>query len=76
VRRPSTDTLDVARWPSVDVTALAEDARHRYQERATTADRAVRFANAAAISVTRLGAQRSAPTRREIETFLNRRLSS
>jgi ribokinase len=38
-------------------------------------NRAVRFANAAAaISVTRLGAQPSIPTRREIEKFLNRRL--
>jgi ribokinase len=35
-------------------------------------EKAVRFANAAAaISVTRLGAQPSAPTRREIERFLN-----
>lgn len=35
---------------------------------------AVRFANAAAaISVTRLGAQPSAPTRKEIETFIKRR---
>jgi ribokinase len=34
--------------------------------------RAVRFANAAAaLSVTRLGAQPSAPTRSEIETFLS-----
>jgi ribokinase len=34
-------------------------------------DESVRFANAAAaISVTRLGAQPSAPTRREIERFL------
>jgi ribokinase len=33
---------------------------------------AVRFANAAAaLSVTRMGAQPSAPTRREIERFLN-----
>ncbi|MCX7885664.1 MAG: ribokinase [Verrucomicrobiae bacterium] len=40
-------------------------------------DAAVRFANAAAaISVTRLGAQPSAPTRREIEQFLARRLHS
>jgi ribokinase len=37
-------------------------------------DQAVRFANAAAaISVTRLGAQPSAPRRREIERFLKRR---
>jgi hypothetical protein len=35
MRRPSADTLDIARWPSIDVTALAENARHRYQERAT-----------------------------------------
>jgi len=38
-----------------------------------TMDDAVRFANAAAaISVTRLGAQPSAPTRREIERFLKK----
>jgi ribokinase len=39
--------------------------------------RAVRFANAAAaLSVTRLGAQPSVPTRREIESFLSHRAQS
>jgi putative transposase len=38
VRRPSADTLDIARWPSIDITALAENARRRYQERATAID--------------------------------------
>ncbi|HEY4970328.1 MAG TPA: PfkB family carbohydrate kinase [Steroidobacteraceae bacterium] len=44
-----------------------------YLERKTLRD-AVRFANAAAaLSVTRLGAQPSAPTRAEIERFPGRR---
>ena len=33
MRRPCADALDIARWPSIDVTALAESARRRYQER-------------------------------------------
>jgi putative transposase len=35
VRRPCADTLDIGRWPGIDVTTLAENARRRYQERAT-----------------------------------------
>jgi putative transposase len=38
VRRPCADTLDIGRWPGIDVTALAENARRRYQERATAVE--------------------------------------
>jgi putative transposase len=34
VRRPSADELDIARWPSVDLAALANSARRRFQDRA------------------------------------------
>ena len=34
MKRPDTDTLDLSRWPSVDVNALDEKARQGYQQRA------------------------------------------
>jgi transposase InsO family protein len=34
MKRPDSDTLDLSRWPSVDVNALNEKARQGYQQRA------------------------------------------
>jgi putative transposase len=38
VKRPASELLDISRWPSVDVNALDEKARPRYQQRASAAE--------------------------------------
>jgi hypothetical protein len=34
MRRPSSEALDLATWPGIDVTALEAEARERYRRRA------------------------------------------
>jgi putative transposase len=38
VKRPTPELLDISRWPSVDVNALEEKARLRYQQRAAAVE--------------------------------------
>jgi hypothetical protein len=35
MKRPASEVLDISRWPSIDINALKETARDRYQQRAT-----------------------------------------
>jgi putative transposase len=39
MKRPASEALDVSRWPSININALEEKARDRYQQRATAVER-------------------------------------
>ena len=76
---------DLKKWPSLNGQRLNDGRQPYLVFNGTLAvslaegqelTRAVRFANAAAaISVTRMGAQLSAPTRREIDRFVNKHMT-
>jgi hypothetical protein len=38
VKRPASELLDISRWPSIDVNALNEKARLRYQQRTSAVE--------------------------------------
>jgi hypothetical protein len=38
MKRPDSEVLDISRWPSIDINALDEKARDRYQRRATATE--------------------------------------
>jgi hypothetical protein len=38
MKRPASETLDVSSWPSININALEENARDRYQQRATAVE--------------------------------------